>query len=65
MIYFDLIYEYSVRKGSDGFTREIYKNLKTLIIKEEKLEINESLSKSGHWKKGQQHTHKEKRKELL
>lgn len=30
------------------------------IIKEEKLEINESLSKSGHWKKGQQHTHKEK-----
>ena len=40
--------------------REIYKNLKMHIIKEEKLEINESLSKSGHWKKGQQHTHKEK-----
>ena len=31
-----------------------------LIIKEEKLEINESLSNSGHWKKGQQHTHKGK-----
>ena len=28
MIYFDLIYEYSVRKGSDGFTIEIYKNFK-------------------------------------
>lgn len=34
LIYFDLIYEYSVRKGSDGFTREIYKD-----FKEEQLQV--------------------------